>query len=278
MQEYGDGRIMATLQVQIECIDHDRMMERTSSCGVPVTRACKYTSSIDLLSRSDLDVARTHAYPTFVFFISQSKVGMDPHNPLASSCASLLQSLFHFGRLAAYLLFQRGTSNPELSGPPPYHALGGLSGSADIVKDNEHDTLHLRLRNSGTCSSPISPLRAQRPYSRQLSPKVASEGEFLKCLCSNDIFLPILFLTTTTMSTTEKALLPLPHWQPPPVSKEDHEWANILTVDLSKYDTDRDELVKTVETALSRDGFFYVVNHGLTQETVNLILLRELMA
>ncbi|KIY71042.1 Clavaminate synthase-like protein [Cylindrobasidium torrendii FP15055 ss-10] len=70
------------------------------------------------------------------------------------------------------------------------------------------------------------------------------------------------------MSTTEKTVLPLPHWQPPPITKEDHEWADILTVDLSKYDTDREELVKTVETALSRDGFFYVVNHGLTQETL----------
>ncbi len=63
----------------------------------------------------------------------------------------------------------------------------------------------------------------------------------------------------------------LPKWNPPQVTKEDVEWADILTVDLSLYDTRKEELVKTVETALSRDGFFYVVGHGIEPETVSFV-------
>lgn len=47
------------------------------------------------------------------------------------------------------------------------------------------------------------------------------------------------------------------------------EWADILTVDLSLYDTDRKSLVENVELALKRDGFFYVVGHGIPLETLN---------
>ena len=46
--------------------------------------------------------------------------------------------------------------------------------------------------------------------------------------------------------------------------------ADILTVDLSLYDTKRDELIDTVRTALQRDGFFYVIGHGIPQETVRI--------
>ncbi|KIY49859.1 Clavaminate synthase-like protein [Fistulina hepatica ATCC 64428] len=57
----------------------------------------------------------------------------------------------------------------------------------------------------------------------------------------------------------------LPKWQKPPVTKEDVEWANILTVDLSLYDTNKDQLIDTVREALQRDGFFYVVGHEVPQ-------------
>lgn len=60
----------------------------------------------------------------------------------------------------------------------------------------------------------------------------------------------------------------LPVWVPPPVTKEKTKWADILTVDLSKYDTHRQELIDTVQTALERDGFFYVVGHGISPEKV----------
>ncbi|KAF8958951.1 hypothetical protein BDZ97DRAFT_1428976 [Flammula alnicola] len=66
-----------------------------------------------------------------------------------------------------------------------------------------------------------------------------------------------------------KSPLELPVWKAPPVTKEKIEWADILTVDLSKYDTHRQELIDTVRTALERDGFFYVVGHGISPETIN---------
>ncbi|KAK7461122.1 hypothetical protein VKT23_009048 [Stygiomarasmius scandens] len=61
----------------------------------------------------------------------------------------------------------------------------------------------------------------------------------------------------------------LPHakeWIPPKPTEEEVEWADILTVDLSLYDTDKQQLIDTVQTALERDGFFYVVGHGIPQE------------
>ncbi|KAL1670280.1 hypothetical protein GGF50DRAFT_122653 [Schizophyllum commune] len=62
----------------------------------------------------------------------------------------------------------------------------------------------------------------------------------------------------------------LPKWQKPPVTKDENiEWADILTVDLSLYDTKRDELIDTVRTALQRDGFFYVIGHDIPQETLD---------
>ncbi|THH11140.1 hypothetical protein EW146_g8141, partial [Bondarzewia mesenterica] len=69
--------------------------------------------------------------------------------------------------------------------------------------------------------------------------------------------------------TGDSNLNTLPKWKaPPPTTETELEWADILTVDLSLYDTQRSELVKTVETALQRDGFFYVVGHGIAKETL----------
>ncbi|KZT22307.1 Clavaminate synthase-like protein [Neolentinus lepideus HHB14362 ss-1] len=73
------------------------------------------------------------------------------------------------------------------------------------------------------------------------------------------------------MSIEHSSIIPpLPKWQPPPPTQSTGiEWADILTVDLSLYDTERDELVKTVARALQRDGFFYVIGHGISEETLN---------
>ena len=70
----------------------------------------------------------------------------------------------------------------------------------------------------------------------------------------------------------------LPKWKAPQVTGEDVEWADILTVDLSLYDTQKEELIKVVETALKRDGFFYVVGHGIAPETVCLSLMSTLVS
>ncbi|KAI0065000.1 Clavaminate synthase-like protein [Artomyces pyxidatus] len=61
----------------------------------------------------------------------------------------------------------------------------------------------------------------------------------------------------------------LPKWTAPPPSSHTFEWADILTVDLTLYDTARDDLVKTVSKALQRDGFFYVVGHGIPQDRLD---------
>ncbi|KAK7036060.1 flavonol synthase/flavanone 3-hydroxylase [Favolaschia claudopus] len=58
----------------------------------------------------------------------------------------------------------------------------------------------------------------------------------------------------------------IPAWKPPPPTQCELPWADILTVDLSKYDSDRQGLVQTIATALERDGFFYVTGHGIAPE------------
>ena len=74
---------------------------------------------------------------------------------------------------------------------------------------------------------------------------------------------------STSIIEQKSELLPLPEWIPPPTTKDETlEWADILTVDLQLYDADRQKLVDTVSTALQRDGFFYVVGHGIPHETV----------
>lgn len=60
----------------------------------------------------------------------------------------------------------------------------------------------------------------------------------------------------------------VPVWKAPPITTEELEWADILTIDLSKLATEREELIKTVAMALQRDGFFYVVGHNIAPETV----------
>ncbi|KAJ8083855.1 hypothetical protein AAF712_000773 [Marasmius tenuissimus] len=72
-------------------------------------------------------------------------------------------------------------------------------------------------------------------------------------------------LNLTGSSSTEPAPS-LPKWEAPETTELDVEWADILTVDLSLYEDKRQELIDTIQTALQRDGFFYVVNHGIPQD------------
>ncbi|KAF7295830.1 Gibberellin 3-beta [Mycena chlorophos] len=58
----------------------------------------------------------------------------------------------------------------------------------------------------------------------------------------------------------------VPKWIPTAPTTFDLPWADILTVDLSLYNSgDRAKLIETVSTALERDGFFYVTGHGIDQ-------------
>ncbi|KAF8888023.1 hypothetical protein BD779DRAFT_1440344 [Infundibulicybe gibba] len=65
------------------------------------------------------------------------------------------------------------------------------------------------------------------------------------------------------------AVLPkAPRHIPPPPTTADLDYANLAIIDLAKYNSPegRAELVKEVREALSTVGFFYVINHGYTQE------------
>lgn len=68
---------------------------------------------------------------------------------------------------------------------------------------------------------------------------------------------------TSSSSETAVEIGEVPVWKQPKVTEASLEWADILTVDLSLFETRRSSLVETVSTALQRDGFFYVVGHGI---------------
>jgi hypothetical protein len=74
--------------------------------------------------------------------------------------------------------------------------------------------------------------------------------------------------TLSTPATESTTKLDIDPWIPAKPTAEDLEWADILTIDLSLYDTKKATLVDTLTTALQRDGFFYVVGHDIPAETV----------
>ncbi|KAG6853339.1 hypothetical protein C0991_005166 [Blastosporella zonata] len=59
-----------------------------------------------------------------------------------------------------------------------------------------------------------------------------------------------------------------PHHIPPPPTTEDLDFADLAIIDLAKYGTPegKTELVQDVRKAMTTIGFFYVINHGYTQE------------
>ncbi|KAI0341626.1 Clavaminate synthase-like protein [Trametopsis cervina] len=64
---------------------------------------------------------------------------------------------------------------------------------------------------------------------------------------------------------------PLPHYQHAPPTKENLVWANLAIIDLAKASTaeGRAELAPLARDAMRNIGFFYVVNHGLSQAEVD---------
>ncbi|KAI0342235.1 Clavaminate synthase-like protein [Trametopsis cervina] len=61
--------------------------------------------------------------------------------------------------------------------------------------------------------------------------------------------------------------LSTPHYQPAPCTKEDLDYADLTVIDLAKASTTegRAELAILARDAMRETGFFYVVNHGLSQ-------------
>ncbi|KAI0041193.1 Clavaminate synthase-like protein [Auriscalpium vulgare] len=66
-------------------------------------------------------------------------------------------------------------------------------------------------------------------------------------------------------------LPPVRRWIAPPVTQENIDWANLTVIDLAKAKTPegREEQVRLARDATHKQGFFYVVNHGMDQANVD---------
>lgn len=64
---------------------------------------------------------------------------------------------------------------------------------------------------------------------------------------------------------------PVAHWVPAPVTKQDVEFADLAVIDLSKTKTPegRAEVAIIARDAMHKQGFFYVINHGLDKAEVD---------
>lgn len=64
----------------------------------------------------------------------------------------------------------------------------------------------------------------------------------------------------------------VPPWDPPQVTKEEHNFAKLKSIDLSLLDSDDpavvDNLIQDVKTAIGEDGFLFLENYGVSLEQV----------
>jgi hypothetical protein len=60
----------------------------------------------------------------------------------------------------------------------------------------------------------------------------------------------------------------VPKWIPPPPTKEDLDWANLHTIDLSLLDSPDpevvDNLVRLTKKSIREDGFLYLTEYGVS--------------
>lgn len=65
----------------------------------------------------------------------------------------------------------------------------------------------------------------------------------------------------------------VPKWIPPEPTKEDLDWANLHTIDLSLLDSPDpkvvDNLVQLTKTAIKEDGFLYLTNYGVSLDQLH---------
>ncbi|KIX03691.1 uncharacterized protein Z518_07244 [Rhinocladiella mackenziei CBS 650.93] len=74
-----------------------------------------------------------------------------------------------------------------------------------------------------------------------------------------------------TETLTRPSYLSLPQWTQVPETEHDLEWADLVTLDLSQFDTPggKEALASQLFDAVNRIGFFYITHFGLTQEQVD---------
>ncbi|KAF9890200.1 hypothetical protein FE257_006112 [Aspergillus nanangensis] len=77
--------------------------------------------------------------------------------------------------------------------------------------------------------------------------------------------------TITQVTSQDYPTYPLEKYVHPPESKEQLQYVDIKTIDLSLYDVPggKEKLTAQLKTAAHEVGFFYVTNFGLTQEQIN---------
>jgi len=73
------------------------------------------------------------------------------------------------------------------------------------------------------------------------------------------------------MSTTTQTVTELPRYEQVAESKHELDWADLVTLDLSKFDSPggKQELASQLKEAVHKVGFFYITNFGLSQEEVD---------
>jgi hypothetical protein len=68
----------------------------------------------------------------------------------------------------------------------------------------------------------------------------------------------------------------VPEWIPPPVTKEQYNFAKLKSIDLSLCDSDDpavvDDLIQQVKGAIRDDGFLFLQNYGVSLEQVRQII------
>ena len=64
----------------------------------------------------------------------------------------------------------------------------------------------------------------------------------------------------------------VPEWVPPPVTKQDHDFAQLKSIDLSLLDSEDpavvENLIQQVKIAIRDDGFLFLENYGVSLEQV----------
>ncbi|KAL4963612.1 uncharacterized protein BDV14DRAFT_83310 [Aspergillus stella-maris] len=67
------------------------------------------------------------------------------------------------------------------------------------------------------------------------------------------------------------ATLDIPRYEQVPETKEELDWAELVTIDLSKFEQPggKEELVKQLDHAITNVGFFYVKNFNITQDEID---------
>lgn len=65
----------------------------------------------------------------------------------------------------------------------------------------------------------------------------------------------------------------VPEWVPPPITQENHNFAQLKSIDLSLLDSDDSavvgNLIQQVKTAIRDDGFLFLENYGISLEQVS---------